>query len=114
MMRILNLNHAILVFSYLALLILQPVWHALLPAPMGAETWWLGVIAALPLLLPLNGILRGSLRSMTWGGYLLLLYFAIGVMEAWSNPAQRFPAVVQIGLVIICFNAVFRFSRQSP
>lgn len=76
--------------------------------------WWLGVIAALPLLLPLKGICLGSLRSMTWAGYLLMLYFAIGVMEAWSNPAQRFPAVIQISLVVICFYSIFRFSRQSP
>lgn len=113
-MRLLNRHHAIVVFSYLALLILQPVWHALLPAPRGAQAWWLGVIAALPLLLPLNGILRGSLRSMTWAGYLLLLYFAIGVMEAWSNPPQRLPALVQIGLVVVCFSSLFRFSRQNP
>jgi len=113
-MQLLNPNHALVVISYGALLVLQPVWHAILPAPRGAETWWLGVIATLPLLLPLNGILRGSLRSMTWGGYLLLLYFAIGVMEAWSNPPQRLPALVQTVLVVICFAAVFRFSRQNP
>ena len=114
MIYFLNLNHAIVVLSYLALLVLQPGWHAVLPEPWGAESWWLGILAALPLLLPLKGILRGSLRSMTWAGYLLMLYFAIGVMEAWSNPAQRLPALLQTGLVVICFYAVFRFSRQSP
>lgn len=113
-MNFLNFNHAIVVLSYLALLILQPTWHALLPAPYGAGSWWLGILAALPLLLPLKGVLRGSLRSMTWAGYLIMLYFAIGVMEAWSNPSQRLPALVQTGLVVICFYGVFRFSRQSP
>jgi len=112
-MRLLNRNHAVVVFSYLALLILQPLWHALLPKPLGAGLWWLAVLAALPLLLPLRGILRGSLRSMTWAGYLLMLYFSIGVMEAWSNPAQRSPALLQIALVLACFVAIFRFSRQN-
>lgn len=113
-MHFLNLNHAIAVVTYVALLALQPAWHALLPKPYGAGLWWLGIVAALPLLLPLKGILRGSLRSLTWGGYLLMLYFAIGVMEAWSNPAQRLPALLQTGLVVICFYGVFRFSRPSP
>jgi uncharacterized membrane protein len=112
-MRLLDPNHAVAVLSYLALLILQAVWHALLPEPLGARAWWLGVMAALPLLLPLRGILEGRLRSMTWGGYLLMLYFSIGVMEAWSNPPQRVPALVQTGLVIVCFAAIFRFSRQN-
>jgi len=26
----------------------------------------------------------------------MLLYFAVGVMEAWSNPPQRLPALVQV------------------
>lgn len=83
---------------YAGLLLLQPLWHGLLPPPMGARIWWLAVLTPLPLLLPLRGIFAGRLRAMTWGGYIAVLYFIVGVMEAWSHPAQRLPAMVQIAL----------------
>ena len=97
--------------SYLGLVLLQPIWHALLPSPLGAGRWWLAGIAALPLLLPLKGVMTGSLRSMTWAGYLVMLYLAIGIMEAWSNPPQRVPALVQTALVVVFVLAVLGFSR---
>ena len=103
--------------AYLSLIILQPVWHALLPYPAGAGKWWLAVLATVPLLLPLKGLLSGSLRSMTWAGYLVMLYLVIGVMEAWSNPPQRVPALVQTILVVVFVASVLAFSgshRREP
>jgi uncharacterized membrane protein len=38
---------------------------------------------------------------MVWGGYLVVLYFVVGVMEAWSNPPQRFLALLQVGLTLL-------------
>lgn len=107
-----NKQHSIVAVSYLALLILQPVWHSILPSPLGPGLWWLGLLAVFPLLFPLKGILAGSIRSMTWGGYLLLLYLVIGIMEAWSNPAQRIPALLQTVLVAVCICSMLLFSRQ--
>jgi uncharacterized membrane protein len=95
---------------YIALIVLQPVWHGLLPPPAGAGNWLLAALATAPLLLPMKGVLAGSLRSMTWAGYLVMLYLAIGIMEAWSNPPQRVPALVQTGLVIAFVAAVLVFS----
>ncbi len=105
-----NFNHAAVALAYLALLILQPTWHALAPTPLGAESWWLALVATGPLLFPLKGILKGSIRSMTWGGYLLVFYLAIGIMELWSNPPQRLPALLQTALVTFCIYSMLRFS----
>ena len=105
-------SRQLLTGSYLVLLVLQPVWHALLPPPMGAGSWLLAALAAIPLLLPLKGLLTGSLRSMTWAGYLVMLYLVIGVMEAWSNPPQRIPALLQTLLVVIFVVSVLVFSRK--
>ena len=105
-----NFHHAGVALAYLALLILQPLWHALAPTPLGAESWWLALVATGPLLLPLRGILKGNIRSMTWGGYLLVFYLIVGVMEAWSNPPQRLPALLQTALVIFCIYSMLRFS----
>jgi uncharacterized membrane protein len=97
--------------SYLGLVILQPLWHALLPRPMGTGNWLLALAAVFPLLLPLKGLLKGSLRSMTWAGYLVMLYLVIGITEAWSNPAQRIPALLQTFLVVIFIGSLLVFSR---
>ena len=90
------------------------MWHALLPPPRGAGAIWLAAVAVIPLLLPLKGLLAGSLRSMTWAGYLLMLYLVVGVMEAWANPDQRVPALVQVLLVVVFVGAVLAFSRSVP
>lgn len=97
---------------YLALLLLQPVWHGLLPRPLGANNWILAVVASLPLLLPLAGIAAGRMRSMTWGGFLAVLYFVIGVMEAWSNPEQRIPAVSQIVVSLAYCGLLAGYARR--
>lgn len=105
-------HHAVIALAYLALLLLQTFWHALLPSPHGAESWWLALVASGPLLLPLKGILKGNLRSMTWGGYLLVFYLVVGIMEAWSNPPQRVPALLQTALVTLCIYSMLRFSSK--
>ena len=99
--------------AYLATLIWQVVWHGLLPPPLGARNTWLALIACLPLLIPLFGLVRGNYRSMIWAGLLLMLYFTIGIMEAWSNPPQRFPAMVQVALAVFYLFA-FRKRNRSP
>jgi len=99
-------------WSYLALIALQPAWHALLPAPAGNASWALAAIATLPLLLPLRGVWRESLRGMVWAGYLSTLYLVIGVMEAWANPPQRPAALLQVALVTGLVASILRFSRE--
>ncbi len=108
-----NFHHAGVALAYLALLILQPVWHALVPTPLGAESWWLALVATGPLLFPLRGILKDNLRSMTWGGYLLVFYLVVGITEAWSNPPQRLPALLQTALVTLCIYGMLRFSSEQ-
>ena len=99
--------------SYAGLIVLQPVWHALLPPPAGSGSWPLAVVATLPLLLPLKGVWRGSLRAMTWAGYLVMLYLVIGVMEAWANPPQRAASLLQIALVTVFVGSTLAFSRGA-
>ena len=99
--------------AWIALIALQAAWHALLPPPHGAGNIYLAAAAIIPLLLPALGVLRGSLRSMTWAGYLAMLYLVIGIMEAWANPPQRIPALAQVLLVAIFVGSVLVFSRRD-
>lgn len=81
--------------AYLALLGWQPLWLAVLPPPLGPRSLVLAAFATLPLLIPLAGVLAGRMRAMTWGGFLAVPYFVIGVTEAWSNPGMRLPALAE-------------------
>jgi uncharacterized membrane protein len=91
----------VMLFAYFGTLAWQIIWLGLLPIPSGPRNLWLAGFACLPLLIPVAGLLRKQHRSMIWGGVLLLLYFTVGVTEAWTNPAHRCPALVQIALAII-------------
>lgn len=107
------MSHRPVFTAYLALVLLQALWHFLLPAPMGAQNWILASIAIIPLLLPIAGISAGRFRSMTWGGFLAVLYFCIGVMEAWSNPPQRIPAIAQITVSLLYCLLLAHYSRSN-
>lgn len=99
-----------MLIAYFATLAWQVVWHGLLPPPYGSQNIWLAIIACVPLLIPVIGLVRMKYRSMIWGGLLLMLYFTIGIMEAWSNPPQRLPALVQVTLAIFY---LFAFRQRN-
>jgi len=94
-----------MLFAYFGILAWQLIWIGLLPPPTGPRNLWLTVFALLPLLIPLAGLVRERHRSMIWAGVLLLLYFTAGITEAWTNPAHRWPALIQVTLVIVYFVA---------
>jgi uncharacterized membrane protein len=98
--------------TYLGVLVWQVIWHGLLPPPWGTHNIWLAVLACLPLLIPLRGLIRLSYRSMIWAGLLLMLYFTIGIMEIWTNPPQRPAAWLQVVLSAFYLFA-FRKRNQS-
>jgi uncharacterized membrane protein len=98
---------------WLILILIQLLWHAILPPPAGTRSWWLTVSAVAPLLLPARGILAGSLRSWTWGGYISLLYFCIGVMEAWSDESSRWLALAQAIIVLLYIAAIVYYARRG-
>lgn len=101
--------------AYLALLGWQPTWLLLLPPPAGPRSLWLALAATAPLLVPLKGVLEGRLRAMTWGGFLAVVYFVLGVTEAWSNPPMRpaaaFEAVLALAYVITLTSHVRHLRR---
>ena len=96
--------------AYFGTLAWQVIWHGLLPQPYGAQNIGLATLAFLPLLIPVRGLARANYRSMIWAGLLLMLYFTIGIMEMWSNPPQRLPALVQ---VILASFYLFAFEKRN-
>lgn len=69
--------------SLVALLFLCLLWESVLsPIRPGGS---LLMLKALPLLLPLFGILRGKIYTYQWAPLLVLAYFCEGVVRAWSE-----------------------------
>ena len=59
-----------------------------LALPWQMQNAWL-VLLALPLLVPLRGLLAERRYTYKWVGFMTLLYFCIGISELFSNPDLR-------------------------
>ena len=100
--------------SLIALIFLCLAWEAVLaPIKPGGS---LLMLKALPLLLPLFGILRGKVYTFQWTSLLVLAYLCEGVVRAWSErgPARTL-AAAEIALSVALFlSAIFyvRAARQ--
>ena len=75
----------IALLSWLVLFAFQVAlpWMAQTPA-----NYWL-ILLALPLLVPLRGMLIDRRYTYKWLGFLAMLYFCIGISELVSNPQLR-------------------------
>lgn len=88
--------------SLIALIVLCLLWElALAPLRPGGS---LLALKAVPLLLPLRGVLKGQLYTLQWAAMLILLYFMEGVVRAWSDPA---PASVLMAALEIILSFIF-------
>ena len=71
-------------------------------------------LKALPLALPLAGIVRGRRYTYQWSSMLILAYFAEGVMRAWSDAGlSRLLAVAEIALSLAFFFAAVSYARLT-
>ncbi len=99
-------------WSLLALIPVQLAWFGWLQPPHILPVGLALALSVVPLLLVLPFAWRLKPRGLVIAGLVLLVYFAIGVTEAWANPAVRALALVQVGLVVIYFTALATIRRQ--
>lgn len=102
-----NKLHYLAITSLIGLILLCLAWEGwLAPVRPGGS---LLVAKALPLLLPLFGILRGKLYTYQWSSMLILLYFTEGAVRAWSDHGLSAAlAMIEVFLsVMFYFSAVF-------
>jgi len=98
--------------SLVALIILCLAWETWL-APLHNEGSLL-FLKALPLLLPLFGILNGKRYTYQWASMLILIYFIEGVVRAWSdNGLSAQLAMVEIFLSITFFLCTIFYARHT-
>ena len=108
--------HIIANASLIALIFLCVAWELwLAPVRPGGSML---ALKALPLLLPLFGILRGKLYTFQWSSMLILAYVTEGVVRAWSERgAGQALALAEIVLSMAFFTAAIcyaRFTRALP
>ena len=92
------------VSSLLGLIVLSLVWELWL-APLRPGGSWLA-LKALPLCIPLAGLLKNRMYTYRWVSLLVWLYFTEGVVRGWSDPmpAQAL-AWLEIALCLSLFLA---------
>lgn len=96
-------SHWLALAALLLLMALCLAWESVLaPLRPGGSAL---VLKALPLLIPLFGLLRERLYTYRWTPFLALLYFTEGVVRAWSEPAARTVALAEVALAVVLFCA---------
>ncbi len=98
--------------SLIALIVLCLLWEGwLAPLRPGGS---LLVLKAVPLLLPLFGVLRGRRYTYQWACMFILLYFTEGSVRAWSDGGLSGQlALLEVVLTLVFFGAAILFARQT-
>ncbi|MGD9000527.1 MAG: DUF2069 domain-containing protein [Granulosicoccaceae bacterium] len=99
------------VAGYFALFILLMLWTTWLAPPTIMPVAVVLVLYVGPLLFPLKGILNARPYTFAWTQFMALFYFAIGVMVAVSNPAERVLGGLQIIFSLMLFVGAMLFIR---
>jgi uncharacterized membrane protein len=98
--------------TLIALIVLCVAWEMwLAPLRPGGS---LMALKALPLALPLGGILRGKRYTFQWSSMLILAYFAEGATRAWSEHGlSRVLSLIEVFLSLAFFVAAVSYARAT-
>jgi len=98
--------------SLVALIMLCLAWEAWL-APLKPQGSML-ILKALPLLLPLFGILKGKRYTYQWASMFILIYFSEGAVRAWADQGVSARlALIEVILTIIFFICTIFYARLT-
>lgn len=97
--------------SLIALMVLCVLWEGWL-APVRPGGSWL-TLKALPLLLPMFGILRAQRYTYQWTSMLSLLYVAEGVLRVGDPGLMGFFAALELILALVLFFSTMFYARLT-
>lgn len=98
--------------SLIALILLCVAWESVL-APFKPNGSLL-ILKALPLLIPLFGILKGHRYTYQWASMFVLLYFTEGVVRAWSDAgASAKLALLEVALTLLFFSCAIYYAKLT-
>ncbi|MFM1978094.1 MAG: hypothetical protein RLZZ151_609 [Pseudomonadota bacterium] len=98
--------------TLILLIMLSLIWEGWL-APIKPEGSKL-VLKAVPLLLPIFGILNGKRYTYQWACMFILIYFTEGVVRAWADQglSQTF-ALIEVLLTSLFFTFAIFYARLT-
>ncbi len=98
--------------SLITLILLSLAWETVLaPLKPGGS---LLMLKAVPLLLPLFGILHGKRYTYQWASMFILFYFTEGAVRAWADAGLSARlALVEVVLSVVFFLCAIYFARYS-
>jgi uncharacterized membrane protein len=98
--------------SLVALIALCLAWELwLAPLRPGGS---LVALKALPLAVPLRGILDGRRYTFQWASMLILAYLAEGVTRAWAERGtSQYLAILEAALSLAFFGAAVSYARLT-
>lgn len=98
--------------SLIGLIMLALAWETILaPLKPGGS---LLMLKAVPLLLPLFGVLRGKRYTYQWSCMFILLYFIEGVVRAWADTGLSAQlAAVEVILSLLFFTCAIFYARLT-
>lgn len=99
--------------AWFALVVLQIAWHAWLAPPANGQISLALMLTLPPLLFPLLALRRGAKRALLWIGIISLGYFCHGVVAAWSIPAARLPATIEVALCVLLIGTLGWITRSA-
>ena len=86
---------------------------SLLAWTLAGYPWPLCTLAALPLLAPLRGLMRGRRHTYAWASLFAVPYLVFALTELLVNPAARWVAAASLLLVFGWFCTIILFLRTS-
>jgi uncharacterized membrane protein len=97
----------------LTLVLWLAIAASLLAWTLVGYAWPVCVLAILPLLAPLNGLVRGRRYTYAWATLFAIPYFAFAITELLVNPQARWVASLSLLLVFAWFCTMILFLRAS-
>ena len=106
--------HLVAIGTLIGLIALCLAWETVL-APLRPGGSWL-MLKAVPLLVPLFGVLRGKRYTYQWASMFVLFYFTEGVVRAWSDHGLSSSLAFAEALLSISFfvTAIFFARLTAP
>ena len=98
--------------SLIALIMVCLAWEGWL-APIKPQGSML-VLKAVPLLLPLFGILKGRRYTYQWASMFILLYFTEGTVRAWADRGVSANlALIEVILTLVFFTCAIFYAKLT-
>jgi len=99
--------------GYFGLLIVLLNWFTWISPPNEFPRGFLLILLVVPLMFPLQGILKGRPYTHSWACFLALPYFAIGVDIAFNNDSDRWLALAATVFSLLLFFGCAFFARYE-